>query len=566
MLIFKRKSERRGGRTARLTASLALGAGVLAGVGGAFVVGSTAAYAGTSAVSYTCTDSVIHGTYAVGATVSDTWDSPAPADNDQVPTTYTQNPSVVLAVPGALLDLAGGAHQAALDVDAATVDMNGGGSGGWTVATQTGNATNVPQVLPVLASGNPDTNVTLNLGPLVWTSAAASGGAGPWDSTLAPGALTFSVLGGSVGVSCTATSYPLLDSYSFVSPPTPPTVSPQSATVSSGQCTTVDLTPNSGDIGDHIDWTTTNVTTPSHGTAVSNGDGTVTYCNNGDASATDSFDYSVKNTTGQTSTTTPTVSITISFNTCVEGAGNPGGGSGGTLSVGSPPGAGSNGTPCSLHQLILLPVEPGQIVLSQSSGLPLDVLGSSLCASGTTPGIVLNGNEQSACGRVDPLTITNATGLDSGWTLTGQTSDFNDPAQPGITCDTVLTYSNHCIPGGNLSWFPDSAVAHGIVPGDTALVANGAIVPPVSVAAATNVDPLLAPTTTQSNPVVEPAPAAGLHDAPAIMCTTASGHAGGTFVCGAGLDLAVPASIAEPTTESHIGLPSYYATLTLTLF
>ena len=155
--------------------------------------------------------------------------------------------------------------------------------------------------------------------------------------------------------------------------------------------------------------------------------------------------------------------------------------------------------------------------------------------------------------------------MDSAWTLTGQVSDFNDPADPILTCDTVATYSNHCIPGGNLAWEPASAVAHTIVPGDTAQVASGPVVlPPTPGSPATSANPILEGASVQANPVVEPAPNAGLHDAMQTMCSAAAGQSGGTFVCGAGLELLVPASVAEPAV-GPFHAPAYQATLTVTL-
>ena len=106
--------------------------------------------------------------------------------------------------------------------------------------------------------------------------------------------------------------------------------------------------------------------------------------------------------------------------------------------------------PCSLNQLLLLPLQPGPITLAQSSSLPVDIFGT--CSQ--TPGPVqITGNAQVACSAVNPLTVTNQTGLDTGWTLTGQTTDFVDPADantPLNNCDTTATFNNHCIPGGNL--------------------------------------------------------------------------------------------------------------------
>jgi hypothetical protein len=163
------------------------------------------------------------------------------------------------------------------------------------------------------------------------------------------------------------------------------------------------------------------------------------------------------------------------------------------------------------------------------------------------------------------LTITNSTGLDTGWLLTGEVSDFNDPANPTLTCDTTATFSNHCIPGGNLAWQPAGAVAHAIVPGDTAQVTAGPVVlPPNPEPPVVNANPALQGALTQANPVVEIAPNAGLHNAPELMCSTVSGQAGGTFICGAGLELLIPASIAEPAVGAY-HFPAYQATLTLTL-
>jgi hypothetical protein len=355
---------------------------------------------------------------------------------------------------------------------------------------------------------------------------------------------------------------------STFSPPEDPTVSDQAATVSSGQGTTVNVLANSGDVGDNINPASVQILSgPSHGTATPNANGTVSYQNNGDSSATDSFTFRVQNDTQSDPnnaapnggySNTGTVNISISFNTCSAGSGNPGGGSGGTLNS------------CSLHQLIVLPVEPGNIQLAQNGGLPVDELGSAICAAHPTPGITLNGQEQLACGALSPVTITNATGLDTGWQVTGQTSDFLDPADAvGTKCDTPATYSNHCIPGDNLTWQPAAGVAHGIVPGDTAQIAPGTQMVPIAATPPSVANPLLGtvqPTT--GGLVVEPGVVTGLDDGPVVLCQTLADQAGGTFICGASIELAVPASIAEPIVNNNtLGAPApaYQATLTLTL-
>jgi hypothetical protein len=580
--------------------------GVLAGVGGALIAGTTAAYAGTASnVSYSCPGVPVLGTVnGIKASVTETPDFPT--TTQQVPGTYTETYSASVTIPGSLLDTASN-FVPSFDVDSFSIDIVPGGSGGFTDGTQTATATSIdggafPLVTGILPAGNPpvptnpDLTFTVDLGPLTWHTAFGTG-AGPWTASLTPGSVQVNVVSNSFKLGCNPVSSPVptIDSMSTVSPPQDPVVHDQTVSVSAGQCVTVNALLNATDIGDVVDPTTMKILSGptvgggTTGTLVNNGDGTATYCaidTPAVTAASATFTFDVQNSTKSDPldavpngglSNTGTVTVDISYNTCSAGTGNLGGGS-------SPqPPAATVGQNCSLHQTIVLPVEPGQIILSQNGGLPIDALGSSFCASppGQTPGIQLNGQEQTACGRVSPLTVTNATGLDDGWTLTGQTTDFVDPGNPALpanpglaSCHTVATYNNHCIPGDNLGWQPDSAVSHDIVPGDTAQVASGPMLvttpkkPP-------NTDPLLAqfdPSTglptggfTQPNPVIEPDPIHGLQFAPQVMCDTASTHSGGTFICGAALFLAVPASTAEPTPTSPGGVPAYVATLTLTL-
>jgi hypothetical protein len=183
------------------------------------------------------------------------------------------------------------------------------------------------------------------------------------------------------------------------------------------------------------------------------------------------------------------------------------------------------------------------MILSQSTGLPLDYLGSSLCSGETLAGITLNGNEQTACGRVDPVTVTNDTGVDTGWTLTGQVSDFNDPTGATLTCDTVATYNTHCIPGGDIGWIPRASV-DALLPGSFAQVEPG---PPI------NPSTIFAP-----GSIVSPPP--GLNAAPQVLCQAPANLSQGQFTCGAEIVLPVPASVAISNS------PGFEATLTLTLF
>jgi hypothetical protein len=218
---------------------------------------------------------------------------------------------------------------------------------------------------------------------------------------------------------------------------------------------------------------------------------------------------------------------------------------------------------CQLKQIIVVPVSGADLTMSQNGTPPvLDTLGHTVVGSSCSgPAVTLNGKPQNACGVMAPVMVTNARGSDAGWSLTGQVSDFVDPSvPPGVTCDTPASFSNHCIPGGNLSWGPLAGVAHDVVPGDVAQVSAGAVVGAPSVLAAVlQATGPLAGTNLQANPVVEPAATAGLHNGAQTLCSTVSTRSGGTFQCGANLVFAVPASAFAP------GAPGYQATLTLTL-
>jgi hypothetical protein len=92
---------------------------------------------------------------------------------------------------------------------------------------------------------------------------------------------------------------------------------------------------------------------------------------------------------------------------------------------------------------------------------------------------------------------------------------------------------------------------------------------PIAATAPSVANPLLGtvqPTT--GGLVVEAPVVTGLDDGPVVLCSTQSYQAGGTFICGASIELAVPASIAEPIVDNNtLGAPApaYQATLTLTL-
>jgi hypothetical protein len=350
----------------------------------------------------------------------------------------------------------------------------------------------------------------------------------------------------------------------FASPPAtanaPVSPTPQSmavANLGSGNITVNYGTANdSNGAAETINPSTAVTTPPAHGTVTNLSPGVFKYTSTDGAATTDSFVVAgaTGTCTGTCSPATSPVGNPVTVNVSVQAA------------VAYPTTCDVTAQPaCQLKQIVVVPVSGADLMMSQPGdgtnplSVPLDHTVSGGSCSG--PAVTLNGRPQSACGIMAPITVTNARGSDAGWSLTGQIGDFLDASMsPTATCDTPANYNNHCIPGGNLSWGPLAAVAHDVVPGDVAQVTPGpAVAPPSVLAAVLQASGPLAGIRLQANPVVEPAPAAGLHDGAQTLCSTASTRSGGTFACGANLVVAVPASAFAP------GAPGYRATLTLTL-
>ncbi|MEW2379661.1 HtaA domain-containing protein [Micromonospora sp. NPDC047812] len=139
--------------------------------------------------------------------------------------------------------------------------------------------------------------------------------------------------------------------------------------------------------------------------------------------------------------------------------------------------------------------------------LTLGVAGSAVALPAVT-------NGQVASGALHDATVADLRGTDAGWSLVGQVSDFTSSTGGVIAAD-------------NLGWVPSAVAVDDPLAGDPGTVVPGAVA----------------------------APGAGLGAARAL-CTSAAGASGGTFTCGARLDLGVPVSAAAG---------DYAATLTLTL-
>jgi hypothetical protein len=360
-----------------------------------------------------------------------------------------------------------------------------------------------------------------------------------------------------------------IDTVTVNTPPTAPScVAPPQTSVGAGQ--SVLVTPNCSDPNGNFTPSGTSIVVvggpnTAAGTAVVQANGQILYTNTTPSATSDSFSFTATDDTSLTSAPATPVSIKILGNQCDATAAS-----------------------CSLRQTLLVPVLPSTLTMSDAAayGNPTFsqvVLGGVVTGTGCTPGpivgghptpaLVLNGQPQTACGAMNPLTIINARGTDPGWSVTGQVTDFIDGQRgadnaaiatggPGASaCTSPINIAmsppdNHCIPGGNLGWVPVAQIIDPSVPGDTASITAGSfILPPSSTPQTPPLFPpdLVAP---RQNTNSVKAPPAGLHTAAQTLCASPANQSGGTFQCDAGLLLAVPGSAAAGT---------YAATLTLTL-
>jgi hypothetical protein len=219
---------------------------------------------------------------------------------------------------------------------------------------------------------------------------------------------------------------------------------------------------------------------------------------NGDG--TDTVVYKATNAFGGGSSTNGTVSIEVLGNQCEA---NPS---------------------CSLDQIIEFDVEGTTLSMEQTG------------ADVTLDTVTLDGTPQSTTGEINNVTVIDARGDGSGWDLVGSVTDFKtDAAVSNCPRGDSSTWDYRCIPANNLGWSPAAEVAHEVIPGDVAAVDAGA--------------------TSDADDIAAGVAGSGLETDQAL-CTTEPTTNGGTFVCGAGLALLVPASASAGT---------YSATLTLTL-
>jgi hypothetical protein len=198
-------------------------------------------------------------------------------------------------------------------------------------------------------------------------------------------------------------------------------------------------------------------------------------------------------------------------------------------------GPGDEGATCFLKQLIETTIVGDVMYMEQAGG---EV---KLEAPGGGP-VVLDGQPKTAVGAINQITVTNPRGDGAPWSVTGKVTDFLVEDYAGSCAATAPgTWDYRCIPGDNLAWNPATTVAHIKVPGDVAASTAGTAI---------NV----------ANEILKDAPwpaaGTGLGSTQRSLCSSVATVSGGTFACGAGLTLVVPASASAGT---------YSATLTLTL-
>ena len=208
---------------------------------------------------------------------------------------------------------------------------------------------------------------------------------------------------------------------------------------------------------------------------------------------------------------------------------------------------------CTLQEIIVQPVVGTTMTMAKTPG---PVVMST---------VVLNGHEQVSTGAIQTITVTNACGSASPWSVTGYVTDLGTTGTPsfsplpGVTvpvCSNAgagpfvgtpaipapIASNRLCIPGDNLGWTPAAVVAHNDIPGDVAHVDAGP-------ATAASPSAWLAALVTAGNvndPGVGVDGLGGLLSAK-TLCSAPVNQSGGTFTCNAALYLGVPASAAAGT-------------------
>lgn len=364
----------------------------------------------------------------------------------------------------------------------------------------------------------------------VYASASVAGGLIKANFDCSPGTTIISPPGGTSGPTFTpAATIGAFENVTVVAPPTAPVCTNESVSVGVGQSAPVDLTNNCTDVneaqGGGSPFTFT-IGAVSAGTLTPTATpGIYTYAAPAvDPGAPVTISFTATDTTALTSAPA-TITVTVLADQC-----------------------NATTASCNLTEIVVQPVVGTTMTMDKVAGLVQ-----------MSP-VVLNGHEQVSTGAINAITVTNARGTASAWSVTAYVTDIgaagtpNFTPLPGVTvplCSNAgagpfianpalaatISSDRLCIPGDNLGWTPSAAITHHPIPGDVAQVVAG------SPSAATPADWLAAlVAASNTNDPAQGVDGLGGLLGSKTLCSAPVNHSGGTFTCNASLYLGVPAS------------------------
>jgi hypothetical protein len=319
-----------------------------------------------------------------------------------------------------------------------------------------------------------------------------------------------------------ATAATVIASAAIGIPPTAPVCTDTSLSVPINTTVPINLNDHCTDVNGNIDPATFTLSAPGvgQGTVANLGGGLFNYTAPGTDPGPVVLTFQVTDTTGLVSNVA-TLTITVLADLCDATA-----------------------APCALTQIVVQPVVGTTMTMEKVPG----VIQMST--------VILDGQAQVSTGALQSITVTNARGTASGWTVTAFATDLGTTGTPTWTvpttgqvipaCSPAGSFGNvpnpdrRCIPGDNLAWSPSAVITHDVIHGDVAQVNPG----PAHATSAANWLAQLVGTTPDGAPVDG---LGGLQADPSQadeLCSAPDTRSGGTFQCDATMWLGVPASAA----------------------
>lgn len=373
-----------------------------------------------------------------------------------------------------------------------------------------------PGSLPLLPAGTAGPGAVQPNGS-IYASASVAGGLVRANFDCFVGTTNIDPPGGTSGPTYTPGTTIPFETTTVNAPPTAPVCNDENLSVGAGQTATIDLTNNCTDVNGNIDPSTYAVSAltpadPTGGTlAPTATPGVYTYTAPGTDPGPVTFTFTVADTGGLVSNTA-TTTISVLANQCD-----------------------ATSSTCSLTEIVVQPVIGSTMTMDKAPGFVQ--MGP----------VLLDGDAQVSSGSIQPVTVTNARGTASGWSVTGYVTDLGAPGAPtisplpGVTiaaCSPEGSFGLQpnadrlCIPGDNLGWAPSAQIVHDVIFGDVAAVDPGP-------ADATDAADWLAQLAAAAGARVDGI--GGLQETN-TLCQAPVNQAGGTFQCDASLWLGVPAS------------------------